>query len=128
MLDFGIAKLTALTPADESAGANTATTLLSSRTEAGTALGTIAYMSPEQAEGRAGRCALGHLQLRFVLYEMLSGRKAFDGESQISTLTAILREEPKRIGEIVSDLPAEVERVILRCNRKDPSQAIPAHG
>ena len=122
VLDFGIAKLTAPTPADDSAGANTATALLSSSTEAGTVLGTIAYMSPEQAEGRVVDARSDIFSFGSVLYEMLSGRKAFEGESQISTLTAILREEPKRIGEIVSDLPAEVERVILRCHRKDPAR------
>ena len=79
-------------------------------------------MSPEQAEGLAVDARSDIFSFGSVLYEMLSGRRAFAGESQLSTLTAILREEPKRIGEIVTDLPAEVERVIHRCHRKDPAR------
>ena len=120
VLDFGLAKLIDPPGNDQPDSGSTMTVAALAHTRAGMILGTIAYMSPEQAEGRAVDSRSDIFSFGSVLYEMVSGRKAFQGESQLSTLTAILREDPPRIGGLVDDLPAEVERVISRCLRKDP--------
>ena len=122
VLDFGIAKLIQPPGAGGSDSGSTVTAASLAHTRAGMILGTIAYMSPEQAEGRAVDSRSDIFSFGSVLYEMICGRKAFPGDSQLSTLTAILREDPRRIGELVEDLPAEVERVIQRCLRKDPAR------
>src|SRR5262249_52445993 len=90
--------------------------------EDGMRKGTASYMSPEQAEGRPVDARSDIFSLGSVLYEMVTGRKAFQGETKLSTLTAILREEPKRASELVEGLPKEVERVISRCLRKEPGR------
>ena len=91
-------------------------------TEEGSILGTIAYMSPEQAEGKAldGRSDI--FSFGAVLYEMLTGRRAFGGETRISTLAAILTRDPKPVSELVHDVPVELGRLIGRCLRKDPER------
>jgi len=117
VLDFGLAKLTEVSESDEE---GTRTTQL--QTEEGTIVGTVAYMSPEQAEGKKVDARSDIFSLGSVLYEMVTGRKAFHGETKLSTLTAILREEPKGLGELVEGLPKEVEKFIVRCLRKDPGR------
>jgi serine/threonine protein kinase len=117
VLDFGLAKLTEAAPTGD---AETAVRL-EPTTEEGTIVGTVGYMSPEQAEGKPVDARSDIFSFGSVLYEMLSGQRAFQGESKASTIAAILREEPKPLSQIVEGLPREVERVIKRCLRKDPA-------
>ncbi len=116
LLDFGLAKL--IEPAVPAAHAETAAW----RTVPGIIMGTAAYMSPEQAEGRAldGRSDIFSFGL--VLYEMLSGQCAFHRDSWISTLAAVLHDEPRPLREINATIPASVEQHVTRCLRKDPAQ------
>jgi eukaryotic-like serine/threonine-protein kinase len=122
VLDFGLAKL--IEDPTTSALEMTKTLSISpqAKTEEGIILGTVSYMSPEQAEGKRVDPRSDIFSLGSVLYEMITGRKAFQGETKLSTLTAILREEPKRASQIVEDLPRELERIISRCLRKDQNR------
>ena len=112
VLDFGLAKLT------EAAGpeAETAAT----RTGAGTVLGTAAYMSPEQAEGKHIDTRSDIFSFGSMLYEMLTGQRAFRGDTRASTIASILREEPKPISQVSEGLPRDAEKIVRRCLRKDP--------
>jgi Tol biopolymer transport system component/predicted Ser/Thr protein kinase len=114
VLDFGLAKLTetAATGEDE------ATRTLKPATEEGAILGTVAYMSPEQAQGKPVDARSDIFSFGAVLYEMLSGRCAFQGDSRMATLAAVIREEPKPPGV---DVPQELCRLVSRCLRKDPA-------
>jgi Tol biopolymer transport system component len=117
VLDFGLAKLTEAAPAGD---AETAVTL-EPTTEEGTIVGTVGYMSPEQAEGKPVDARSDIFSFGSVLYEMLTGQRAFQGETKASTIAAILREEPKPLSQVVEGLPREVERIVKRCLRKDPA-------
>jgi len=117
VLDFGLAKLTEAAPASD---AETAVTR-EPATEEGTIVGTVGYMSPEQAEGKAVDARSDIFSFGSVLYEMLTGQRAFQGETKVSTIAAILREEPKPLSQVVEGLPREVERIVKRCLRKDPA-------
>jgi len=117
VLDFGLAKLTEAAPTSD---AETAVTR-EPTTEEGTIVGTVGYMSPEQAEGKPVDARSDIFSFGSVLYEMLTGQRAFQGETKASTIAAILREEPKPISDVVQGLPREVERVVKRCLRKDPA-------
>ena len=117
VLDFGLAKLTEAAPASD---AETVATV-EPTTEEGTIVGTVGYMSPEQAEGKAVDARSDIFSFGSVLYEMLTGARAFQGETKVSTIAAILREEPKPLSQVVEGLPREVERIVKRCLRKDPA-------
>ncbi|MDE3168282.1 MAG: protein kinase, partial [Acidobacteriota bacterium] len=108
LLDFGLAKL----QQETQAGEDTVT-----QTQAGTILGTAAYMSPEQAEGRPADARSDVFSFGLVLYEMLSGRRAFSGQTSVSTLAAILHKEPEPLGG-----PPEIEGIVKRCLRKAPAE------
>ena len=114
LLDFGLAQFVRLTPPD----GETASLL----TAAGSIVGTPAYMSPEQAEGRAVDARSDIFSFGLVLYEMLSGQRAFLRDSWIATLAAILHDEPKPLRDIRAAIPASVEEHVCRCLRKDPAQ------
>jgi len=116
VLDFGLAKLTEAAPNGD---AETAVTR-EPTTEEGTIVGTVGYMSPEQAEGKPVDARSDIFSFGSVLYEMLTGQRAFQGETKVSTIAAILREEPKPLSQVVEGLPREVERLVKRCLRKDP--------
>jgi len=118
VLDFGLAKLTERTESDEFGTTET----MEPRTEEGTIVGTVAYMSPEQAEGKKVDARSDIFSLGSVLYEMVTGQKAFQGTSKMSTLSAILHQEPKPAITIAQAIPAEFERLISRCLRKDPAK------
>jgi len=101
LLDFGIAKIA--TPG----GAPTVT-------EVGTVLGTVAYMSPEQAQGKAVDARSDIFSFGALLYELLSGRSAFEGDTVAAVLGALLRDDPQPL-----DAPPELQRVVRRCLQKD---------
>ena len=110
VLDFGLAKLV-----EEHAGDATTT-------REGTVLGTAAYMSPEQAEGRPVDPRSDIFSFGALLYEMVTGKRAFAGESRMATISAVLRDEPKAPSAIRDGVPPELERIIARCLRKDPAR------
>ena len=119
LLDFGLAK--------PSAPLATAVTLTaakqpSSVTEQGTIVGTFQYMSPEQIEGKEldGRCDI--FSLGAVLYEMLTGQRAFQGKSQLSIASAILERDPAPISSITPATPPVLDHAIRRCLAKDPEE------
>ena len=116
LLDFGLAKLTDVTvPAAE---AETAAGL----TNTGQVVGTAAYMSPEQAEGRELDARTDIFSFGLILYEMLCGQRAFRGDSWISTLASILRDEPRPFPEIHAAVPELLKQHVTRCLSKDPAQ------
>jgi Tol biopolymer transport system component/predicted Ser/Thr protein kinase len=117
LLDFGLAKLTEVIDGDPESATVTAARG-NPQTEEGAILGTVAYMSPEQAEGRKVDRRSDIFSFGSVLYEMVTGRRAFEGTNKISTLGAILHTEPKAASEVSAGLPAELDKIIVRCLRK----------
>jgi Tol biopolymer transport system component/predicted Ser/Thr protein kinase len=116
LLDFGLAKLTERAPAEGDAPTET----LGPQTEEGAIVGTVSYMSPEQAEGKKVDARSDIFSFGSVLYEMVTGRRPFQGETKLSTLTAILHQEPRP----VEGLPPELEKLVARCLRKDPARRL----
>jgi eukaryotic-like serine/threonine-protein kinase len=116
LLDFGLAKL--IGPAVPAPDAETAV----HKTAPGVIMGTAAYMSPEQVEGRELDERSDIFSFGLVLYEMLCGQRAFRGDSWISTLAAILHDDPRPMREIKAGIPASVEQHVTRCLRKDPAE------
>jgi serine/threonine protein kinase len=116
ILDFGLAKINVATELTE----ETQTIGTAPLTVEGSILGTVAYMSPEQAQGKKIDARSDIFSFGVVMYEMLTGTKAFPGDSAITTLTAILRDEVKPITEMVPDVPPEVVEIISLALRKDP--------
>jgi serine/threonine protein kinase len=126
VLDFGLAKLTDRSPLSHtSASAEndaTATIAEAPLTVEGSIIGTVSYMSPEQAQGKRVDARSDIFSFAVVLYEMVTGTRAFAGDSALSTLSAILRDEARPIPEIAPDTPPQLEQVINRCLRKHPDQ------
>jgi serine/threonine protein kinase len=118
VLDFGLAKLTDSGPASQF---DMQTTAAEPLTREGAIIGTASYMSPEQAEGKRVDARSDIFSFGSVLYEMVTGRRAFDGGSGISTLSAVLRDEVKPIPELAPDVPLLFEQIIAMCLRKDPN-------
>src|SRR4029434_7761683 len=118
ILDFGLAKLLGPLEADDIAS----TQAIQPGTQAGAILGTVPYMSPEQAEGKSVDARSDIFSFGAVLYEMITGRRAFPGDSTATTLAAILHQEPKPVSELVKSVPRELERIIAQCLRKDPAR------
>ena len=120
VLDFGLAK--ALDPAAASrepgADANSPTITTPAMTQAGMILGTAAYMSPEQAKGRVVDKRSDVWAFGCVLYEMLTGRRAFDGEDVTDTIAAIVRGEPDW-SALPADTPPQIRLLLQRCLEKD---------
>ena len=118
VLDFGLAKLNEEDHAD--AFAETVHGDGAPLTEEGTILGTVAYMSPEQADGKRVDARSDIFSFGSVLYEMVTGRRAFSGGSKLSSLSAVLHTEPQPPSQAVPDIPPELDRIIARCLKKDP--------
>ena len=115
VLDFGLAKLTEATSVSQVGTTQTE----QPTTESGLIVGTASYMSPEQAEGKKVDARSDIFSFGSVLYEMLTGRRAFRRDSPALTLAAILHLEPP---PLPAEIPQELERVVARCLRKDPSR------
>jgi formylglycine-generating enzyme required for sulfatase activity/predicted Ser/Thr protein kinase/dienelactone hydrolase len=120
VLDFGLAKLIERVDIDEAATTTPAGSSLPPQTRGGVILGTLSYMSPEQAEGKPVDARSDVFSFGAVLFEMLTGRRPFQGDSQLSVLTAILRDPPPPLRSVRPDVPAEVERVLRRALEKRP--------
>jgi serine/threonine protein kinase/Flp pilus assembly protein TadD len=121
VLDFGLAKLSDNEGAlgfEESDATMSIHLNTRPRTAEGAIIGTVAYMSPEQAEGRKIDHRSDIFSFGSLLYEMLSGERAFHGNSGLETLAAVLRDTPKKI----PDIPPEVQEIAFRCLRKDIDQ------
>jgi serine/threonine protein kinase len=114
VLDFGLAKLTEQGDPSE---ASTATAAV--KTEEGTIAGTAAYMSPEQAEGKPLDARSDIFSFGSVLYEMVTGQRAFQGDSKMSTLAAVLQRDPS---PLPAGFPPEFSKVVSRCLRKNASR------
>ena len=115
ILDFGLAKLTE--PRVEELSAMP--TLGTPQTTAGTVLGTVAYMSPEQASGEPVDYRSDQFSLGSMLYEMATGKKAFQKKTAAETMSAIIRDEPEPPGKLRPDLPLPVRWLLDRCLAKD---------
>lgn len=122
ILDFGLAKLTEIEEADVFAVTESVHIDAVLRTEVGTIVGTVAYMSPEQADCRTIDVRSDIFSFGAVLYEMITGKRAFSGDSKLSTLASVLHSEPVPLTQVGQGIPREVERVISRCLRKDPER------
>ena len=120
VLDFGLATLAAGLPvhATEETGARAAAI----ETGAGTILGTVAYMSPEQAEGHAVDARSDIFSFGAIFYEMLSGVRAFRGNSTFGTLAAVINLEPDPLVKVARHVPPQVDRVVTECRKKDPGR------
>ena len=120
VLDFGLAKLTekshqsSLTPADSQID-----TMVRAHTRPGTVLGTIDYMSPEQARGQVLDQRTDVFSFGVVLYEMAAGRIPFSGATSADALVSILDKEPPPLTDYAPDIPAEFERIVTKALRKD---------
>ena len=118
LLDFGLARTGGAAPQSP---ANTPT-LAAPLTAEGAIIGTCQYMAPEQLEGRQADARSDVWALGCVLYEMASGRRAFDGASQASVISAILRDTPRPLGELVATSPPALDRLVRACLAKDPAE------
>ncbi|MDP9172139.1 MAG: serine/threonine protein kinase, partial [Acidobacteriota bacterium] len=122
VLDFGLAKLAVDKGVFEEENDSDSTKSFypgSLKTAEGAIVGTVSYMSPEQAEGRRIDARSDIFSFGSLLYEMVSGNRAFEGRSGLETLAAVLRDNPR---EMEDGAPAELVGIIQRCLRKDPDQ------
>lgn len=85
-------------------------------------MGTVAYMSPEQAQGQPVDVRSDIFSLGIVLYEILTGQRPFTGDTKLSTLAAIVNQEPPPVNQIAESLPHDLDRILTRCLRKDPAR------
>ena len=122
ILDFGLAKLRDIEEVAEDGETLSVQLQRSPPTKDGVVVGTAAYMSPEQAEGKKVDARSDIFSFGAVLYEMVTGRRAFPGDSSASTMAAVLKSDPKPPSQLVEGIPRDLERIILRCLRKDPAR------
>jgi Tol biopolymer transport system component len=113
ILDFGLAKLVSVEGTQE-----TVATLATPVTLPGVVMGTVGYMSPEQVRGEASDARSDIFSFGVVLYEMLSGKRAFKRDTAAETMTAILREEPPELSETGFPVPLGLQRILTRCLEK----------
>ncbi len=118
ILDFGLAKLTMPEPG---APGTSAQATLDSVTGRGVLLGTLGYMSPEQCRGATIDARSDIFSFGAVLYEMISGKRAFRGDTTADAISSILKEEPPDLATTGRDVPPLLERIVHHCLEKDPS-------
>ena len=118
ILDFGLAKLTR----PEASGPGGESMTAQVNTEPGHVLGTAGYMAPEQVRGKATDHRSDIFAFGSILYEMLSGKRAFRGETAADTMSAILKEEPEELSETGRNVAAPLERIVRHCLEKNPAQ------
>ena len=119
ILDFGLAKL--IQP-EAAAGQQTSIPTASQGTEPGVVMGTAGYMSPEQVKGQPADQRSDIFAFGAILYEMLTGRRAFRGDSAVETMSAILKEDPPDLTETNKNLSPGLERLVRHCLEKAPAQ------
>ena len=118
ILDFGLAKLTHTEEGSQGTNLPTA----SAGTEPGVVMGTLGYMSPEQVRGRSADARSDLFSFGAILYEMLSGDRAFRGDSAADTMSAILKEDPPDLSVTNRSVPPGLERIVRHCLEKNPEQ------
>src|SRR5580658_576471 len=121
ILDFGLAKLSEVPTADFDATRDLAT-------QAGVALGTLGYMSPEQVRGKPADARSDIFSFGVVLYEMLAGRRAFRGDSAADLMSAILKEEPPELNATNQEISPALDHIVHHCMEKDPQQRFQSVG
>ena len=120
VLDFGLAKLTA---AESAPDEETITVVADPGLSApGMIMGTVAYMSPEQATGGQVDARSDIFSFGAMLYEMVTGQRAFAGKTAMDTLAAVVRDHPKPLREVVPGIPEALERITVRCLKKEPER------
>jgi len=118
ILDFGLAKLKQPTPGHQ----ESVPTAAASATEPGTVMGTVGYMSPEQVRGQEVDHRTDIFSFGAVLYEILTGKRAFQKTTSVDTMSAILNEDPSPISNVAPDIPPALQRTVHRCLEKSPEQ------
>ncbi|HKD10527.1 MAG TPA: protein kinase, partial [Thermoanaerobaculia bacterium] len=118
ILDFGLAKLTQREEGSEDTDLPTAT----AGTEPGVVLGTLGYMSPEQVRGMPADARSDIFAFGAILYEMLSGRRAFHGDSAADTMSAILKEDPPELSQADRSISPGLDRIVRHCLEKNPHE------
>ncbi|MCU1328280.1 MAG: serine/threonine protein kinase with repeat [Bryobacterales bacterium] len=133
VLDFGLAKLAGQENADvfgfEASDVTMSIQLNTGpKTAEGAIIGTVSYMSPEQAQGHRIDARSDIFSFGSLLHEMLTGARAFHGKSGIETLAAVLRDDPKTLAQAGADPLPELQAIISRCTKKDPDQRFQSMG
>jgi serine/threonine protein kinase len=126
LMDFGLAKSVTITTSPPSGLTATSSTPAKNHplTVQGTVVGTVQYMSPEQIEGREADTRSDIFSLGCLLYEMATGKRAFEGKSTASIMAAVLERDPAPITAVEPELPAALDRVVKACLAKDPDDRL----
>src|SRR5215813_1606217 len=117
ILDFGLAKLMPPQP-----GSKQSAPTLDDQTEEGMVMGTVGYMAPEQVRAQTADHRTDIFAFGTILYEVLTGKRAFQKPTSVETMNAILNEEPPAISLLVSTIPLPLQRIVQRCLEKNPEQ------
>ena len=122
ILDFGLAKLIEQQPMPGGDSGEAATAVMPQHSTPGTVMGTVGYMSPEQAQGKTNKIDQRSDIFSFgcILFEAVTGHKAFEGKDTIDSLNKIIREPAAPISDFRPDLPTHLQRIVRRCLAKDP--------
>ena len=124
ILDFGLAKLTR--PEHQTTSEDEAT--VQAVTEPGLVMGTVGYMAPEQVRGKPADQRSDIFAFGAILYEMISGKRAFHGETPADTMSAILKEDVPELSETARNVPPGLERIVQHCLEKNPAQRFHSAG